>query len=81
MIMSENTTKCNKSYETIAPYLVGRLPIWTSVEGAFDPARTEDIITEVNEGMVIHNMNLVAMEYLYWYRRGVAPIYARKTRK
>ena len=78
MIMSENTTKCNKSYETIAPYLVGRLPIWTSVEGAFDPARTGDIITEVNEGMVIHNMNLVAMEYLYWYRRGVAPIYARK---
>lgn len=78
MIMSETNNKGIKSYETIAPYLVGRLPIWTSVEGAFDPARTGDIITEVNEGMVIHNMNLVAMEYLYWYRRGVAPIWARK---
>lgn len=67
-----------KSYETISPYLVGRLPIWTSVEGAFDPARTEDIVAEVNEGMDIHILNLIAMEYLYWYRRGIAPIYARK---
>lgn len=77
MIMSENTTKCNKSYETIAPYLVGRLPIFTSVEGAFDPARTDEIISEVNEGLTIHNMNEVAMDYLYWYRRGIVPIWAR----
>ena len=74
MIMSE--TK-NNSYENIASYLVGRLPIYTSVEGAFNPAYTEEIISEVNEAMSIHIQNLIAMEYLYWYRRGVTPIWAR----
>ena len=56
---------------------MGRLPIFTSVEGAFDPARTSEIVAEVNEGMSIHVQNLIAMEYLYWYRRGVTPIWAR----
>ena len=73
IIMSEN----RHSYKDIANYLVGRLPIYTSVEGAFDPAHTEDIVAEVNEGMAIHTENLIAMEYLYWYRRGVAPILGR----
>lgn len=56
--------------------LFGRLPIFTSVEG-FDPNRPEEIINEVNQAMTIHVQNLWAMEYLYWYRRGVTPIYAR----
>lgn len=60
-----------------ATYLVGRLPIYTSIEG-FDPSRTNEIIAEVNEALSIHTQNLIAMNYLYWYRRGVTPIYARK---
>ena len=73
--MDENK---RKSFESIASYLVGRLPIYTSVKEAFDPAHTSDIIAEVNEANEIHTLNLVAMDYLYWYRRGVAPIYGRK---
>ena len=60
----------------IASYLVGRLPIFTSIE-RFDVARTDDIITEVTEALSIHVQNLIAMEDLYWYRRGVTPIYAK----
>lgn len=71
--MTENT---NENRE-ICSYLVGRLPIYTSIEGAFNPARTGEIVAEVNEGMSIHVQNLIAMEYLYWYRRGVTPIWAR----
>lgn len=70
--------KKRPSYETISPYLVGRLPIYTSVKGAFDPAHTGEIISEINEANEIHTLNLIAMDYLYWYRRGVAPIYGRK---
>lgn len=56
--------------------LFGRLPIFTSIEG-FDPDDTGSIIAEVNSAMSIHVQNLIAMDYLYWYRRGVTPIYAR----
>lgn len=60
-----------------ASYLVGRLPIYTSIEG-LDPARTDVILTDVNEALAIHTTNLIAMNYLYGYRRGITPIYARK---
>lgn len=56
--------------------LFGRLPIFTSIEG-FDPEDPQGIVDEVNEALVVHVQNLLAMEYLYWYRRGVTPIYAR----
>ena len=56
--------------------LFGRLPIFTSIDG-FDPTDPLSIVNEVNQAMVIHIQNLFAMEYLYWYRRGVTPIYAR----
>lgn len=65
-----------KNEQGIATYLVGRLPIFTSIE-RFDPEKPLEIIAEVNEAMSIHIQNLIAMEYLYWYRRGVTPIYAR----
>ena len=39
------------------------------------PDRTEEIISEVNEAISIHVRNLIDMEYLYWYRRGITPIY------
>lgn len=56
--------------------LAGRLPIYTSIE-RFDPDKPEEIITEINEALSIHVMNLIAMEYLYWYRRGITPVLAR----
>lgn len=57
-------------------FLYGRLPIYTSID-EFDPSRPEEIIAEINESLAIHVTNLIAMEYLYWYRRGVTPIYQK----
>ena len=65
-----------KTNSGIANYLVGRLPIYTSIE-RFNPAYPSEIVKEVTEGMSIHGQNLLAMEELYWYRRGVTPIYAK----
>lgn len=54
--------------------LHGRLPIYTTIEG-FDPNDEDSIIAEVNSALSIHGTNIFAMEYLYWYRRGLTPIY------
>lgn len=70
--MEEQYTKDN-----IGTFLYGRLPIYTSTSG-FDPEDKGKIIAEVNEALAIHVQNLIAMEYLYWYRRGITPIYAKK---
>ena len=56
--------------------LHGRLPIYTSIE-YFDPKNLEEVVTEVNEALAVHAMNLEQMEYLYWYRRGITPIYEK----
>lgn len=55
-------------------FLYGRLPIFTTID-EFDPNDPEAMIAEINESLSIHITNLIAMEYLYWYRRGVTPIY------
>lgn len=57
--------------------LHGRLPIYTSIE-YFDPANPQEVITEVNEALSTHALNLEQMEYLYWYRRGITPIYEKE---
>ena len=62
--------------ENTGTFLYGRLPIYTTVDG-FDPKNPEAVIAEVNEALSIHVQNLIAMEYLYWYRRGITPIYAK----
>ncbi len=59
------------------PFLYGRLPIYTSIE-TLDANNLEEVVSEVNEALSIHVQNLLAMEYLYWYRRGVTPIYGKK---
>ena len=71
--MSDTTT----NFDEIQPLLYGRLPIYTGLE-RFDPNNTAEILSEVNEALSIHSQNLMAMEYLYWYRRGLTPISARK---
>ena len=60
-----------------SPLLFGRLPILTSIE-RFDPSNEAEILTEVNEAFGIHSQNLMAMEYLYWYRRGLTPVLAKE---
>lgn len=56
--------------------LYGRKQIYTSID-RFDPNDEEAIIAEVNSALSIHVENLIAMEYLYWYRRGLTPVIAR----
>ncbi len=63
--------------ESVYAMLCGRLPIYTTIE-RFDPEDTASIISEVNEALSIHAENVMAEDYLYWYRRGVTPIYAKK---
>ena len=57
-------------------FLHGRLPIFTTVDRL--PSDAESLITEVNEAISIHTRNLMDMEYLYWYRRGITPIYNKE---
>lgn len=57
-------------------FLHGRLPIFTSIDG-FAPDRTEEIISEVNEAISIHVKNTIDMDYLYFYRRNITPIYEK----
>lgn len=76
--MADEIITTEKDYTDygIASYLVGRLPIYTSIE-RFDPEKPEEMIAELNSALSIHVQNLIAMEYLYWYRRGITPIYAK----
>lgn len=66
--------KDNNSINT--KYLVGRKTIWTSFD-RFDPKNQGEMIAELNSALAIHVENMVAMEYLYWYRRGVTPVWAK----
>lgn len=66
-----------ESINNVIPFFTGRKPIWTSFE-RFDPNNPKELIEELNSALTIHVENLVAMERLYWYRRGVTPIYGRQ---
>lgn len=59
----------------IVNYLFGRFPIFTSLERL--PEDYGAIVAEVNTALTIHVQNLLAMEYLYWYRRGLMPVLSR----
>ena len=67
--MSELNQKENTNF------LFGRLPIYTSLDRL--PEDSGEIIAEVNSALSIHVQNLLAMEYLYWYRRGLMPVLSR----
>ena len=58
-------------------FLTGRRDIYTAV----DALTVENVIEEVNSAIMFHLENLMAEDYLYWYRRGYQPILERtKTR-
>jgi len=71
--MADKTTNTTDS----GLFLCGRKPIYTSID-RFDPKNEGEIIAEVNSALTIHMENIMAMDYLYWYRRGITPIYNRK---
>ena len=74
--MSEVIVDTIKESNIASQYLTGRRTIWTSIE-RFDPRKQGEMIAELNSSLSIHTLNLIAMDYLYWYRRGVTPIYAK----
>lgn len=69
-------TKDRNNREAAYAMLCGRLPIYTTLE-RFDPNNKAEIITEANEALSIHATNIQAMDYLYWYRRGITPVLGR----
>ena len=53
--------------------LFGRRKIFTTTENI-----TRDNVVEVlNDVLSIHTLNMMEMEFLYWYRRGLQPILER----
>lgn len=69
--MAENTTA---NYGNGVTELFGRSQIFCTV----DEFNEDNIISEVNSALTIHIKNLMEMEYLYWYRRGIQPILNRR---
>lgn len=54
--------------------LFGRRRIYSTTENI-----TEDnVVSELNAVLSVHMLNMVEMEYLYWYRRGTQPILQRE---
>lgn len=73
--MSEEVQTIEKK-NIACEFLTGRKTIWTSFD-RFNPRNQGEMIAELNSALSIHVQNLIAMEYLYWYRRGVTPIYEK----
>ncbi|MBR2999728.1 MAG: phage portal protein [Oscillospiraceae bacterium] len=53
--------------------LFGRRTIYTSRE-----LTRENVISEINEALSVHGLNLAEEDYLYWYRRGRQPVLERE---
>ena len=67
--MSEIT----QNEKIVAPPLVGRLNIYSNT-----PIDEENIIDELSKVLASHFVNVIAIEYLYWYRRGLQPILGKQ---
>ena len=70
----ENIRTEQETYVTGERVLFGRRQIFCTV----DDINEDNIISEVNSALSIHIQNLMDMEYLYWYRRGLQPILNRQ---
>ena len=57
----------------IAPPLLGRLNIYSNT-----PLTAENIVNELSRSLARHLDNVMAIEYLYWYRRGLQPILGKQ---
>lgn len=54
--------------------LFGRRKIYTTTE----EITRENVVNELNSLLSLHSLNMMEMEYLYWYRRGLQPITQRQ---
>lgn len=73
--MADNTVTTEQEvYGNGLHSLFGRRQIWCTT----DELTEDNIVAEVNSALSIHIQNLLEMEYLYWYRRGLQPILNRK---
>lgn len=63
--MSESTV----NEKPIAPPLLGRLNIYSNTS-----LTDENVVDELSKTLASHLTNVAAIEYLYWYRRGLQPI-------
>ena len=59
--------------ESMTDFLTGRLDIYTATEYI----TPDNVVQEVNTAITYHLRNLMAEEYLYWYRRGFQPVLER----
>ena len=66
-------TNENNLEQYVSNCLFGRYTIYTSLDDVYE----NNVIDEINSALPIHIQNLMAEEYLYWYRRGVQPILNR----
>lgn len=57
--------------------LTGRRNIYATS----DEITKDNIISQLTQACVIHSVNLIAEDYLYWYRRGVTPILKRTKKR
>ena len=53
--------------------MFGRLDIYAS----YDEITAENVVSELNTALPYHVQNLLAEDFLYWYRRNVQPILGR----
>ena len=54
--------------------MFGRLDIYST----YDEITEDNIVDELNSALIYHVQNMLQMEFLYWYSRGVQPILNRK---
>lgn len=66
-------TNTNENEKWMPPLMLGRLDIYTSV----DEITEENVVSEVTSALMYHFDNVLAEEYLYWYRRGYQPVLHR----
>ncbi len=75
--MADEITPTNEMDSTEQPgrglNLFGRLDIYTTV----DEITEENVVSEVTTALQYHFENVLAEEYLYWYRRGYQPVLHR----
>lgn len=69
----EESTDSSETGRSYGMNLFGRLDIFTTA----DEITEENVVSEVTSALQFHFENVLAEEYLYWYRRGYQPVLNR----
>lgn len=62
-------SEIDEKNKPVAPLLLGRLNIYSNTS-----LTDENVVDELSKTLAFHLTNVAAIEYLYWYRRGLQPI-------